>query len=110
MDRDNPTVEIVGANEYFNNLKTLAIRECLKNPNDEKAIEALINSAQSIYKFLSGEYDCGDKKISISEEEYDSLLKDSILLNCLQMMGVDNWDGYGDAIEQYQEILQQEEK
>ena len=51
-----------------------------------------------------------DKKISISKEEYDSLLKDSILLNCLQMMGVDNWDGYGDAIEQYQEILQQEEK
>lgn len=51
-----------------------------------------------------------DKKISISEEEYESLLNDSILLNCLQMMGVDNWDGYGDAIEQYQEILQQEEK
>ena len=51
-----------------------------------------------------------DKKISISEEEYDSLLKDSILLNCLQMMGVDNWDGYGDAIEQYQEIVQEEEK
>ena len=51
-----------------------------------------------------------DKKISISEEEYDSLLKDSILLNCLQMMGVDNWDGYDEAIEQYQEILRQEEK
>ena len=51
-----------------------------------------------------------DKKISISEEEYDSLLKDSILLNCLQMMGVDNWDGYDDAIEQYQEIVQEEEK
>ena len=49
-----------------------------------------------------------DKKISISEDEYDSLLKDSILLNCLQMMGVDNWDGYGDAIEQYQEILRQD--
>ena len=48
-----------------------------------------------------------DKKISISEEEYDSLLNDSILLNCLQMMGVDNWDGYDDAIEQYQEILRQ---
>ena len=51
-----------------------------------------------------------DKKISISEEDYDSLLKDSILLNCLQMMGVDNWDGYDDAIEQYQEIVQEEEK
>ena len=51
-----------------------------------------------------------DKKISISEEEYETLLNDSILLNCLQMMGVDNWDGYGDAIEQYQEIVQEEEK
>lgn len=51
-----------------------------------------------------------DKKISISEKEYDSLLKDSILLNCLQMMGVDNWDGYDEAIEQYNEIMKQEEK
>jgi len=51
-----------------------------------------------------------DKKISISEEEYEALLNDSILLNCLQMMGVDNWDGYGDAIEQYNEIMEQEEK
>jgi hypothetical protein len=49
-----------------------------------------------------------DKKISISEEEYEALLNDSILLNCLQMMGVDNWDGYDDAIEQYQEILLQD--
>ena len=49
-----------------------------------------------------------DKKISISEEEYETLLNDSILLNCLQMMGVDNWDGYDDAIEQYQEILLQD--
>lgn len=51
-----------------------------------------------------------DKKISISEEEYETLLNDSIFLNCLQMMGVDNWDGYDEAIEQYNEILQQEEK
>lgn len=51
-----------------------------------------------------------DKKISISEEEYETLLNDSILLNCLQMMGVDNWDGYDEAIEQYNAILEQEEK
>lgn len=51
-----------------------------------------------------------DKKISISEEEYKTLLNDSIFLNCLQMMGVDNWAWYDDAIEQYQKILQQEEK
>ena len=51
-----------------------------------------------------------DKKISISEEEYEALLNDSILLNCLQMMVVDNWDGYDEAIEQYNEILEQEGK
>ena len=51
-----------------------------------------------------------DKKISISKEEYEALLNDSILLNCLQMMGVDNWDGYDEAIEQYNAILEQEEK
>lgn len=51
-----------------------------------------------------------DKKISISEEEYEALLNDSILLNCLQMMGVDNWAWYDEAIEQYNEILEQEGK
>ena len=51
-----------------------------------------------------------DKKISISEEEYETLLNDSIFLNCLQMMGVDNWDGYDEAIDRYNEILEQEGK
>ena len=59
---------------------------------------------------MSGVTNQEPKKISISEEEYKALLNDSILLNCLQMMGVDNWDGYDDAIEQYQEIVQKEEK
>ena len=59
---------------------------------------------------MSGVTNQEPKKITISEEEYDSLLKDSILLNCLQMMGVDNWDGYDEAIEQYNEIMEQEEK
>ena len=59
---------------------------------------------------MSGATNQEPKKITISEEEYDALLCDSILLNCLRMMGVDNWDGYDDAIEQYQEIVQEEEK
>ena len=59
---------------------------------------------------MSGVTNQEPKKITISEEEYDSLLKDSILLNCLQMTGVDNWDGYDEAIEQYNEIMEQEEK
>lgn len=32
--------------------------------------------------------------VTISKEEYDKLLEDSIFLNCLERAGVDNWDGY----------------
>jgi hypothetical protein len=37
--------------------------------------------------------------ISITICEYNSLLEDSKWLNCLQQAGVDNWDGYEDAID-----------
>jgi hypothetical protein len=36
--------------------------------------------------------------VTISKEEYESLLKDSETLNALRNHGVDNWDGYEDAI------------
>lgn len=47
-----------------------------------------------------------DKKIetvTISKEEYDSLVEDSLFLECLQGAGVDNWQGYDDAIEMMEE-------
>ena len=43
-----------------------------------------------------------DKKnetVTISKEEYDSLVEDSLFLECLQGAGVDNWEGYDAAIE-----------
>jgi len=36
--------------------------------------------------------------VTISKEEYEGLLKDSETLNALRNHGVDNWDGYDDAI------------
>ena len=41
--------------------------------------------------------------VEISQEEYDQLIDDSLLLNCLRNAGVDNWDGWDFAIEAYQE-------
>lgn len=35
----------------------------------------------------------------ITKKEYEDLLKDSRLLACLHMSGVDNWEGYDNAIE-----------
>ena len=39
------------------------------------------------------------EKITITKKEYDSLIEDSIFLNALREAGVDNWDGYGFALE-----------
>lgn len=44
-----------------------------------------------------------NKTVTISQAEYDELLKDQAFLECLQGTGVDNWDGYDFALESYQE-------
>ena len=42
------------------------------------------------------------KTVTISIEEYNDLLDDAEFLNALRMAGVDNWDGYDEAINIYQ--------
>ena len=37
--------------------------------------------------------------VLISAEEYESLKADGDLLNCLYSAGVDNWEGYDEALE-----------
>ncbi len=44
--------------------------------------------------------------VTISRAEYEDLLDESALLNCLRNAGVDNWDGWEYALEEYQEYLQ----
>lgn len=39
-------------------------------------------------------------QVTISQEEYDQLLADQAKLHALEAMGVDNWSGYADAMEQ----------
>ena len=45
-----------------------------------------------------------EETITISKEEYESLLEDQKLLQCLQDAGVDNWSGYDYAIEMMQKM------
>jgi len=42
--------------------------------------------------------------ISITREEFEKLVRDSMLLNCLKNAGVDDWDGYDYAIEEFLNI------
>lgn len=38
------------------------------------------------------------KTVTISKTEYDQLIKDQLELQALYAGGVDNWDGYNDAV------------
>ena len=44
-----------------------------------------------------------EQTITILKSEYLSLLKDSQLLDCLHEIGVTSWEGYGSAVELYDE-------
>ncbi|MFD2704672.1 hypothetical protein [Salibacterium lacus] len=45
----------------------------------------------------------GKGTVVITEEEYEMLREDGEFLACLEAAGVDNWDGYGEAIAMYRE-------
>jgi hypothetical protein len=36
--------------------------------------------------------------VTISKTEYDRLIEDQLILQALYAGGVDNWDGYNDAV------------
>lgn len=39
-----------------------------------------------------------EKNVTITEAEYNQLLEDSEWLSCLEEAGVDNWEGYDEAL------------
>lgn len=40
-----------------------------------------------------------EEMVTITKKEYDELSEDSLFLSFLEAAGVDNWDGYGIAIQ-----------
>ena len=42
-------------------------------------------------------------EVTIQREEYDALLNDSKFLRALEAAGVDNWEGYSFATEDFDE-------
>lgn len=46
----------------------------------------------------------GGDTITIPRRQYDRLIDAQDKLDCLEAAGVDNWDGYGEAMELYEEV------
>ena len=51
-----------------------------------------------------------EKMVTITEAEYDKLSEDSRFLCALENAGVDNWDGYYYAMEEYRELAEIDEE
>ncbi len=49
------------------------------------------------------EYDEKEKMVEIPKEEYESLKSRAVELSYLEQWGVDNWSGYGEAMNQMRE-------
>ena len=50
------------------------------------------------------------KMVTITEAEYYNLIEKDVLLSCLENQGVDNWDGYDEAIKEYRRWLVAEQE
>jgi hypothetical protein len=50
---------------------------------------------------MSSDYD-GGKTVVITEKDYAELCNDSCKLKCLEEIGVENWEGYSDAMDLYE--------
>lgn len=46
--------------------------------------------------------------VTITKEEYESLKRDSVILQALYANGVDNWEGYGEALEDSDDETEEE--
>tara|TARA_Y100000780_G_C13682823_1_gene416628 strand:- start:397 stop:588 length:192 start_codon:yes stop_codon:yes gene_type:complete len=51
----------------------------------------------------------GNRRYILDEDFYKELIKDQHLLTCLQNNGVDNWQGWDDAIDEYNEMYGEDE-
>lgn len=50
-----------------------------------------------------------DPFVTITKAEYEQLQIDSDKLSCLEAIGVDNWQGYDDAMEMFREMQEADE-
>ena len=50
-----------------------------------------------------------DDIVILSKEEYDSLIERNNFLDCLERVGVDNWSGYSEAWDLYNDLCEEED-
>jgi len=64
---------------------------------EQMVISVKVEIADVLKQFIGNP----DDYIIIKKSEYEDLLDDQLALNCLENAGVDNWEGYDEAMEEY---------
>lgn len=74
--------------------------------------DVIINFRYDYFRDLivNTEFDTQDVKIEVSKRYFAQLVDDSLFLNCLRNQGVNNWDGWDKACEEYEEVKTEETK
>lgn len=49
-----------------------------------------------------------DDEIVVKKADYQMFQEDSIFLECLEALGVDNWIGYAEAGDEFDRIMEEE--
>lgn len=65
----------------------------------------IIEKIDSILNRATQDFDGRDEILMEAKKEILNLLDDYSLLQCLRAAGVDNWEGWDDAIDMYNEVV-----
>lgn len=69
--------------------------------NEPVEIERKYKMCEEMSKEVTDQGNKDDDLIQVSAKHYQDLIRDSRWLECLENAGIDNWDGYDYAQEEY---------
>jgi len=75
-------------------LKGKSLADALRESGGEGTLEEMVKVNEEVFKYYIDLYKKAEEKIKILDEENEEMQEDVNWLRCLEMAGVDNWEGY----------------
>lgn len=85
----------------FNSALKFIPQQVLRSEHDILVIKEKLNKIDEDIKAFRNSINL--ENILVPKEEYEELVEDSKKLSCLEGAGVDNWEGYSEAMEYMEE-------
>lgn len=92
----------------FNVLQGKSIAQLIKDSGGEPTQKEMVKVNEMSMNYYIDEYIKEKEENNKLITTIQNLKNDLLFYQCLEEMGVDNWDGYGEAQELYEEYLKKE--